>query len=169
MTEHHQLKRLEVEIFYTAEMDEFWSFACTLRSTRVGKKSNQRWTWYAILVLCTKYEVDKASGIILAWHNGGRTDNDCRQLLQYLENIPIDLYYSDDWGAYTRNLSTSSHYIGKDQTWKIERKNLNFRIHLKRLNRKTICYSKSEEVHDNVIGMYIERYYFKTGLFRNAA
>jgi insertion element IS1 protein InsB len=66
MIEHHQLMRLEVEIYYTAEMDEFWSF--------VQKKSNQRWTWYAI---------DKASGIILAWHNGGRTDADFRQLLQY--------------------------------------------------------------------------------------
>ena len=67
MIEHFQLKRLAVEIYYTAEMDEFWSFACTLRSTRVSKKSNQRWTWYAI---------DKFSGIILAWHNGGRTDAD---------------------------------------------------------------------------------------------
>ena len=152
MIEHGQLKKLEVDIYYTAEMDEFWSF--------VEKKSNQRWTWYAM---------DKASGIILAWHNGNRTDADLRQLLGYLENIPIDLYYTDDWGAYTRNLPEKSHYIGKDKTWKIERKNLNFRIHLKRLNRRTICYSKSEEVHDNVIGMYIERYYFKTGLFRNAA
>jgi insertion element IS1 protein InsB len=152
MVEHFQLKRLAVEIYYTAEMDEFWSF--------VGKKSNQRWTWYAI---------DKVSGIILAWHNGGRTDADLQQLLKYLENIPIDLYYSDNWGAYTRKLPEYKHIIGKDRTWKIERKNLNFRIHLKRLNRKTICYSKSEEIHDNVIGMYIERYYYKTGLFRNAA
>jgi len=152
MIEYGQLKKMGVDIYYTAEMDEFWSF--------VEKKSNQRWTWYAI---------DKASGIILAWHNGGRTDADFRQLLGHLKNIPIDFYYSDDWGAYSRNLSESTHHIGKDETWKIERKNLNFRIHLKRLNRKTICYSKSEEIHDNVIGMYIERYYFKTGLFRNAA
>jgi insertion element IS1 protein InsB len=152
MIEHHQLKKLEVDIYYTAEMDEFWSFVRT--------KSNQRWTWYAI---------DKVSGIILAWHNGKRTDADCLQLLQYLENIPIDLYYSDDWGSYSRKLPENKHCIGKDQTWKIERKNLNFRIHIKRLNRKTICYSKSEVVHDNVIGMYIERYYFKTGLFRNSA
>ena len=152
MIERGQLEKLEVDICYTAEMDEFWSF--------VKNKSNQRWTWYAI---------DKVSGIILAWHNGKRGDTDCGQLLGYLKNIPIDLYFSDEWGAYVRNLPASRHYIGKDQTWKIERKNLNFRIHLKRLNRKTICYSKSEKVHDNVIGMYIERYYFKTGLFRNAA
>ena len=117
MIEHRQLEKLEVEIYDTAEMDEFWSF--------VGKKSNQRWTWYAM---------DKASGIILAWHNGKRTDTDFQKLLQYLKNIPIDLYYTDDWGAYSRNLPENRHCIGKDRTWKIERKNLNFRTHLKRLN-----------------------------------
>ncbi|MDR2512181.1 MAG: IS1 family transposase, partial [Bacteroidales bacterium] len=45
--------------------------------------------------------------------------------------------------------------------------NLNFRTHLKRLNRKTICFSKNETVHDNVIGMYIENFYYKTGTYRN--
>ncbi|MDR1340203.1 MAG: IS1 family transposase [Prevotellaceae bacterium] len=40
---------------------------------------------------------------------------------------------------------------------------------MKRSNRKTICFSKNEQIHDNVIGMYIDRYYFKTGLFRNSA
>ena len=94
-------------MYHTAETDEFWSF--------VEKKSNQRWTWCAI---------DKASGIVLAWHNGNRTDADFQQLLGYIENIPIVLYFSDDW--------EDRHYIGKNQTWKIERKNLNFRIHLKR-------------------------------------
>jgi insertion element IS1 protein InsB len=62
----------------------------------VGKKSNQRWTWYAI---------DKSSGIILAlrqaqcgtWHNGKRTDADLEQLLKHIEKIPIDFYYSDGW------------------------------------------------------------------------
>ncbi|MDR0295838.1 MAG: IS1 family transposase, partial [Prevotellaceae bacterium] len=39
----------------------------------------------------------------------------------------------------------------------------------KRLSRKTICYSKDEEIHDNVIGMYIERYYFKNGLYGKSA
>ena len=58
----------------------------------------------------------------------------------------------------SRLLPTQQHVIRKDNTWKIERKNLNFRTHIKRLNRRTICYSKNEQVHDNVIGMYIERY-----------
>ncbi|EOF5434913.1 IS1 family transposase, partial [Salmonella enterica] len=41
-----------------------------------------------------------------------------------------------------------------------ERHNLNLRIHIKRLARKTICYSRSVELHEKVIGTYIERYHY---------
>ena len=146
--EKEQLGNLEVTIGYTAEMDEFWSF--------VENKSNQRWTWYAM---------DKDSGIILSWHNGKRTDEDLQVLLNQMQHIPISKYYTDDWGAYSRLLEKHKHIVGKDQTWKIERKNLNFRTHIKRLNRRTICYSKNEQIHDNVIGSYIERYYYKKGIY----
>jgi insertion element IS1 protein InsB len=44
---------------------------------------------------------------------------------------------------------------------------LNFRTHLKRLNRKTICFSKNEQIHDNIIVMYIEKFYYKTGIYGN--
>jgi insertion element IS1 protein InsB len=145
-----QLESLDVILMYAAEMDEFWSFVKT--------KSNQRWTWYAM---------DKKSGIIIAWHNGKRTDKDCKILLNLMSDIPINRYYTDDWGAYERLLPSGKHIVGKDETWKIERKNLNFRTHLKRLNRKTICYSKNEAIHDNVIGLYIHRFYYKNGVYGN--
>jgi IS1 family transposase len=53
--------------------------------------------------------------------------------------------------------------MGKNITWKNERKNFKFRMQIKRLNRKNICCSKDEQIHDNVTGMYAERYYFKSG------
>jgi len=150
MIEANQLEKLEVVIHYTAEMDEFWSF--------VETKSNQRWTWFAM---------DKKSGIILAWHNGKRTNDDFKSLLILLSGIPINRYYTDDWGAYSSLLPQNKHVIGKDQTWKIERKNLNFRTHIKRLNRKTICYSRDTNIHGNVIGMYIARHYYRSGTYGN--
>jgi insertion element IS1 protein InsB len=55
--------------------------------------------------------------------------------------------------------------VGKDNAWKIERKNLNLRTHIKRRNRRTVCFSKNGKIHDNVIGMHIEKYYFKFGTF----
>ena len=148
--EVNRFANLEVEIRIEGEMDEFWSF--------VQKKSNQRWTWYAI---------ERKSGCILAWHNGKRQDKDFLVLWKLLENFPISLYHTDNWSSYSKYIPPNRHRIGKDRTWKIERKNLNFRTHIKRLNRKTICFSKDEQIHDNVIGMYIQTFYYKTGKYGN--
>jgi IS1 family transposase len=98
---------------------------------------------------------------------GTRSDKDFPVLWNMLKNFDIDKYYTDDWGSYSKYIPPAKHRTGKDNTWKIERKNLNFRTYLKRLNRKTICFSKNETVHDNVIGMYIETFYYKTGTYGN--
>ena len=151
--EAQELEKLEVELhIYDTEWDEFWSF--------VGSKSNQRWTWYLI---------ERQSGVIIAWQNGRRKDKVLQRLLDSVAHIPIKTCHTDDWAAYSRLFpSRYLHLIGKDNTWKIERKNLNFRTHIKRLNRKTICFSKNETIHDNVIGMYIEKHYFKYGKYSDA-
>jgi insertion element IS1 protein InsB len=150
--ESGQLSELEVEICYATEWDEFWSY--------VGSKENQRWTWYLI---------ERSSGVVLAWENGRRQDAVLKRLLNKVAHLPVKICHTDDWGAYTRLFPQEYlHIIGKDNTWKIERKNLNFRIHLKRLHRKTICFSKKVPIHDNVIGMYIESYYYKHGNFAEA-
>ena len=48
----------------------------------------------------------------------------------------------------------------KQQTHKIERKHITFRTRIKRLTRKTICFSRSILMHDLVIGLFINRYEF---------
>ena len=53
--------------------------------------------------------------------------------------------------AYYDLLPTSLHQAGKDQTQSIERKHLDLRTRIKRLARRTICFSKSELMHDTVI------------------
>ncbi len=50
---------------------------------------------------------------------------------------------------------------GCGKTQKIERKFLTFRTRIKRLARKTICFSKSEWMHDIVIGLFINRFEFE--------
>jgi len=64
-------------------------------------------------------------------------------------------FATDDWQSYSKVLPAKRHHVGKDGTQRIERKNLNFRTHLKRLQRKTICFSKSLEMHQAVIKLYI--------------
>ena len=126
-----------------AEIDEQWSF--------VGNKSNQRWLWYAI---------DHVTGTILAYVFGKRKDEVFKKLKALLEPFGIQRFYTDDWGAYERNLDQEKHSVGKRNTQKIERKNLNLRTWIKRLARKTICFSKLEKMHDIVIGLLINKIEF---------
>jgi insertion element IS1 protein InsB len=77
-----------------------------------------------------------------------------------LEPFGISKFYTDGWGAYQRKLASEQHQVGKVNTQKIERKHLTLRTRIKRLARKTICFSKSEVMHDVVIGLYINRYEF---------
>jgi insertion element IS1 protein InsB len=57
-------------------------------------------------------------------------------------------------------LILSNIIIGKQNTQKIERKHLTLRTRIKRLARKTICFSKLERMHDIVIGLFVNRYEF---------
>ena len=147
--EAQQLSELYVVLGYITEWDEFWSY--------VGCKKRPRWTWYL---------TEKDTGIVLAWQNGRRQDKVLQKLLDKVAHLPIRLCYTDDWSAYSRLFPEEYlHIVGKEDSWRIERKNLNFRTHLKRLNRKTICFSKNETIHDNVIGMYIEKHYYQHGIY----
>jgi insertion element IS1 protein InsB len=145
LTEFSANSGLEVrlEAACEVEMDEQWSY--------VGNKANQRWLWYAI---------DHATNTMLAYVFGKRKDQVFLRLKTLLEPYHIVRYYTDDWGAYQRHLDPDKHEVGKRNTQKIERKNLNFRTRIKRLNRKTICFSKLELLHDTVIGLLINKVEF---------
>ena len=54
----------------------------------------------------------------------------------------ITRFYTDDGGAYEPHIEPEKHIVEKENTQKIERKNLTFRTRIKRLVRKTICFSK---------------------------
>ncbi len=67
---------------------------------------------------------------------------------------------SDDWGSYAREVPKDKHLTGKIFTQRIERNNLTLRTRIKRLARKTICFSRSIELHEKIIGAFIEKYMF---------
>ena len=76
------------------------------------------------------------------------------------KSFGITRYYTDGWGAYQRHLDAKQHRVGKDYTQKIESKHIRLRTRIKRLVRRTICFSKTERMHDLVIGLFINRYEF---------
>ena len=126
-----------------SELDEMWSF--------VRCKSNQRWLWHAI---------DHHTGKVLAYVFGRRKDEVFLDLKKLLEPFGIRRYYTDGWGAYERHIDPEQHRVGKDYTQKIESKHIRLRTRIKRLVRRTICFSKTERMHDLIVGLFINRYEF---------
>ena len=136
---------VEVRRVEAAEVDEMWSF--------VGSKAHQRWLWHAI---------DHLTGVVLAYGLGSRADEVFVELQQLLRPFGPVHFYTDAAGVYDRHLLASAHTVGKIYTQQIERKHLTLRTRIKRLARKTICFSKSIFMHDTVIGLFVHRYEFGT-------
>jgi len=134
---------VDIQKVEEAELDEMWSY--------VGNKHHPRWLWHAI---------DHTSGEILAYVFGDRKDTVFLELKALLEPFGITRFYTDGWGAYERHLFSQQQVIGKENTQRIERKHLTLRTRIKRLVRKTICFSKLDKMHDIVIGLFINRYEF---------
>jgi len=135
--------KLEVRRGLSSELDEMWSY--------VARKSNPRWLWHAI---------DHRTGKVLAYVFGRRKDEVFLKLQELLEPFGITTYYTDGWGAYERHIDVDKHQVGKENTQKIESKHINLRTRIKRLVRRTICFSKTEQMHDLVIGLFVNRYEF---------
>ena len=131
---------VEIDKVEEAEVDEMWSF--------VGKKAQQRWLWHAI---------DHRTGVVLAYVLGTHQDEVFLQLKVLLAPFGIHHFYTDGADVYDRHLDAQQHTVGKTHTQKIERKHLTLRTRLKRLVRKTICFSRSVQMHDLVIGLFINR------------
>ena len=119
----------------------------------MGKKEHQRWLWSAI---------GAATGCVLAFAFGRRTKETLEKLLSKLDVFNIRTYYTDDLEAYSSLLPQEKHVVGKKHMQKIENRFLSTRTRVKRLARKTICFSKFESLHDIVIGLYINRYCFES-------
>jgi len=97
------------------------------------------------------HALDHHTGKVLAYVFGRRQDQVFLQLKGLLEPFGIRRYDTDYWGAYTRHLDPDEHNPGKWNMQKIERKHLTLRTRIKRLTRKTICFSRSTHMHDIVI------------------
>jgi insertion element IS1 protein InsB len=123
-----------------ADVDAMWSF--------VKRKKEPRGLWHAM---------DHRRGKGLAYVFGRRQDAVLLQLKALLEPFGIPRYYTDSWGAYTRHIDADAPQQGKRNTQQIERKPLTLRTRIKRLPRKTICFSKSIQRHDIVIGLFVNR------------
>jgi IS1 family transposase len=136
---------VEIRCVEAAEMEEMWRF--------VRSKAQQRWLWHGI---------DHLTGVVLAYGFGSRADKVFVKLQKLLKPFGLVHFYTDAAGVYERPLPATAHTVGKIHPQQSERKHLTLRTRIKRLARKTICFSKSVFMHDTVIGLFVTRYEFGT-------
>ena len=121
----------------TYEMDELYTYA--------GNKHNDCWLIYAI---------EKRSRTVVDLVVGKRTTENIKRVTDTILMFLPKKIYTDKLNIYPALLDISIHKAGRYITNRIERLNLTLRTHLKRLNRKTICYSKKADMFEACLKIY---------------
>ncbi len=128
------------------ELDELWSF--------VGKKASERWVWIALT---------RHTRQVLAYAIGDRGERTCRKLWERIpESYKGGYCYSDFWEAYRAVIPEECHEaVGKEsgELAHVERWNNTLRQRLARFVRKTLSFSKSEEMHEVCLKLFLHRYH----------
>ena len=100
------------------------------------------------------YALDKQSGQVVDLKVGTRNKANLKLVTDTLLLAKCKKIYTDGLNIYRHLIPPAIQRIRRYGINKIERKNLSLRTHLKRLNRKTICYSKSLLMLEACIKIY---------------
>lgn len=119
------------------ELDEVRTF--------IGNKENQYWIAYA---LCS--ETRKVIDFIV----GKRSKRVLRIIVNTLLLSGVKTIKTDKLNIYQALIPSGRHISNAYNINHIERNNLNLRTHLKRLSRRTICFSKSVAVLEACLKIY---------------
>jgi insertion element IS1 protein InsB len=127
------------------ELDELWSF--------VGKKADKRWIWIALA---------RHTRQVVAYVIGERSERTCQRLWERIpESYKGGSCYSDFWEAYRAVIPEECHEaVGKEsgELAHVERWNNTLRQRLARFVRKTLSFSKSDEMHEVCLKLFLHRY-----------
>jgi len=122
------------------EIDELWTF--------IGSKSHETWITYSF---------DRKNKKVIDFKVGARTKENLQKITDGVLLMSPKKICTDGLNSYKSLIPESLHRVGLPNTRHIERFNLNLRTHLKRLSRKTICFSKSKEMLEACLKIYFWR------------
>ncbi|MBC6409356.1 MAG: IS1 family transposase [Ekhidna sp.] len=90
--------------------------------------------------------MDREGKRVLGFTIGDRSEMTGDRLCSSLRKMQIGSFYTDHWKAYESILPADKHVQSKAETYSIEGLNSMIRHYLARFRRKTISYSKSQEM-----------------------
>lgn len=119
------------------EVDELYTY--------IGRKSNPCYIMYAI---------NRRTKQVIDFVCGSRNRENIEKIIGVLLSLSPKRIYTDKLNIFSAVVPGFLHRTFQYRTNHIERKNLTLRTHLKRLSRKTICYSKSLAMLEACFGLY---------------
>jgi insertion element IS1 protein InsB len=140
------------------ELDEAWSF--------VSKKANPVWLWVALLARNTAPDgllaLERETRKILAWVLGDRTKKTAKRLW---DALPLTrwqkrdaVYCTDFYAGYDSIIRWDRRAYKKGETNHVERFFCTLRQRLARWTRKSLMFSKSLEMHEVALTVFIDQY-----------
>lgn len=127
------------------ELDELWTF--------VGQKKQPRWLWLAL---------ERRTRRVLAWVLGDRSEETAFTLWDCLPLSPEQrlkaTFCTDLWRAYDEPLLGVKRLTRRGETNHVERLNCTLRQRLGRLDRKSLSFSKSDELLEASLTLAFHRY-----------
>ena len=121
------------------EVDELWTY--------IGRKENEHWVAYAL------NQQRKVVDFVV----GKRTVSTLRQLTDRLLGSGVKKIKTERLTHYQKLIPEERHHRSAYGINHIERKNLTLRTHLKRLGRRTICFSRKLSMLENCLRIYFWR------------
>ena len=131
------IKKPAISMEKTYEVDEL--------KTYIKNKTKECWVIYAI---------DKQTRQVVDLKIGGRTKKNLKRVTDTLLLANCKQIFTDGLDIYRQIIPAALHKVKRYGTNHIERKNLTLRTHLKRLNRKTIAFSKSLLILEACLKIY---------------
>jgi insertion element IS1 protein InsB len=100
------------------------------------------------------YAINKNTKQVIDFAVGSRTKENINKVIKTLMLLNPKKIFTDKLNVYPGLILKPIHSTIQHKTNHIERFNLTLRTHLKRLNRKTICFSKSIEMLESCLRLY---------------
>ena len=100
------------------------------------------------------YSINRKTKQVIDFSIGSNNKEKLGKVIKSVLRLNPKKIYTDGLPVYKSLIPPKIHSTRKYQTNTIERFNLNLRTHLKRLSRKTICYSKNAKILEAIINIY---------------
>ncbi len=101
------------------------------------------------------YAINRATKQVIHFVTGSRTKEMLEQVINKLLQLNPKRIYTDGLNSYPSLIPKPIHRVFRYHTNSIERNNLTLRTHIKRLSRKTVCFSKSIAMLSACLKLYL--------------